>query len=67
MFEDDPYYRRNDGAFFIWRHYTDTWRISNAPGYVADDWMKPAGDLPSGDYQPEGSYLGDATVSTGGH
>ena len=63
-----PYYRREDGAWFIWRQADDTmWIISSGLGvYLPDRWERTA-ETVVGTYHPCGGALGDAEVSTGAH
>jgi len=56
-------YRRKDGAYFIWWQIPIGWVISTALGIVEPgNWFRADPDI-EGDYAPQGTYLGTATVT----
>lgn len=59
-----PYYRREDGSWFIW-YEVIVWNITDTLGqYSSAMWDKDAPDI-NGDYYPVGTASGTATVSAG--
>lgn len=63
-----PYYRRADGAYFIWWNVlNDTWFISSILGeYNPPYWFHDT-ELIVGIYEPGDETFGIATVSLGPH
>ena len=63
--DSQPYYRRADGAWFLW-WYLDAgyWHISTEAGVVGSYyWFR--GPAITGNYSPGGSTIGTATVAVG--
>ena len=61
----EPYYRREDGAWFIWWHPgPGRWYISSTVGYTGSYWRSPTTSI-LGTYMPSAAYHGTATVAAG--
>lgn len=71
IYEGETYYEREDSAFVLWFQYVDPgpfwiWNISQVLGVELPLWWTKidfAPALPPGDYVPEGTATGTATVS----
>lgn len=65
--EEQPYYRRKDGSWFIWWDGYDYWYISDALG---DDtgysWRRESPNI-VGVYVPRNNTTGNPEVSVGAH
>lgn len=57
------YYERTPDGFAIWWHVTENWIISTAPGVLAPGHWYKLGPPIEGVYDPDGTYLGVATVT----
>jgi len=58
-----PYYRREDGAFFIWWDGALFWYITPMLAVVGANGWNKAGGAAAGDYNPYGANVGVATVT----
>jgi len=65
-YNEKPYYRRADGAYFIWWFAdANSWYITSVPGSEEEIfWIRMDPDIP-GIYEPGGTASGTATVSMG--
>lgn len=58
----EPYYRRHDGAYFIWWNGAFAWYISIALDATVNSWERINPAI-AGEYTAQGGHLGIATVS----
>jgi len=64
-YDGKPYYRRVDGAWFIWWHINE-YLITDILFEESESfWAHPSGPEILGQYNPIGSAVGIATVSAG--
>lgn len=64
--DGEPYYRRDDNAWFLWwSDFDHEWVISNLLGvYGVDYWNRFDVEI-AGDYNPSAHAVGIATVASG--
>jgi len=65
MFNEQPYYRRQDSAWFIWWHeFPPFWVISSELAVFGPSYWQKDGPI-TGSYTPAGTATGTALVSAG--
>lgn len=62
-----PYYRREDGLWFIWWDEGVSWVISQEVGSTVGPYWEYVNPLPWGYYYPWGGAIGNALVLPGTH
>ena len=62
------YFARRTGTYYLWWDSAQTeWIINVSPGTPTTDYWKGNPGDPPGNYSPQGTYTGSATVCLGEH
>lgn len=64
VYDEQPYYRRGDSAWFIWSPYGAGYYLSSVLGSTPDEyWYKEVESNPVGNYIPLAGAVGEVNVA----